>query len=441
MSALTRRKPVWKILAVPLAVMALVVASTWLYVRSIAAQRSIRMRQLVEQLHMEALARDGSRPPVHGETLPGNAWTDYSLAFADMGTLPANWSSPPRKAISDFYFKDPKADVAVVRTAIQDHEIAFKQLRQGARRALGNYPCAWGQGMAHPQVGYRISQEIELLGRLAASRARLLAVDGHYREAVLGLLDLFQFARDLCSNSTDRIADESSQVWSIAEIELKELVFTREFPRQDLSLLDEELEQLDRHLPMAAPVLLNDTLCIGFQLLKPDSEREDTLQVGLGKYWRYLYSRRLADAVAFEQIVSSVRRAAAGLDGSMTEFEAAKTAALSEAFRGSHPLILRSWLNLIHLSHRIRYARTFLRLLRIAIHYRSTGEVLDLEDPFGVRMLHSISGTKFKVWSVGPDGVDNGGDNAGRDWSRSPPTAIPGQKAREPRDIVLEVEQ
>ena len=50
-----------------------------------------------------------------------------------------------------------------------------------------------------------------------------------------------------------------------------------------------------------------------------------------------------------------------------------------------------------------------LRLLRLATRYRRTGELLDLGDPFDAKLKSAKSGDGMKLWSVGADGVDNGG--------------------------------
>jgi len=66
-------------------------------------------------------------------------------------------------------------------------------------------------------------------------------------------------------------------------------------------------------------------------------------------------------------------------------------------------------------------------LLRSVAAYRATGELPVLEDPYGDKLLSSISGTHLKLWSVGSDGIDDGG--AG-EWIYS-----------RGKDIVIEVER
>src|SRR5262249_23615525 len=74
-----------------------------------------------------------------------------------------------------------------------------------------------------------------------------------------------------------------------------------------------------------------------------------------------------------------------------------------------------------------RECRAKLRLLRVAAHFRATGEVPDLDDPYGTKILSSRNGTHLKLWSVGADGIDDGGSG---EWRPS-----------KGKDIILEIER
>jgi hypothetical protein len=74
-----------------------------------------------------------------------------------------------------------------------------------------------------------------------------------------------------------------------------------------------------------------------------------------------------------------------------------------------------------------RSCRARLRLLQAAAHYRATGEVLPLEDPYGDRINTSNAPARLKLWSVGGDGVDDSGTGV---WD-----------PRKGKDIVLEVDR
>jgi hypothetical protein len=62
----------------------------------------------------------------------------------------------------------------------------------------------------------------------------------------------------------------------------------------------------------------------------------------------------------------------------------------------------------------------------MAAHYLATGAFVELKDPFGASLRHSDPGLPLKIWSVGRDGVDQGGLG---DWSS------------ESRDLVLELDR
>jgi hypothetical protein len=52
-------------------------------------------------------------------------------------------------------------------------------------------------------------------------------------------------------------------------------------------------------------------------------------------------------------------------------------------------------------------------LLRIAAHFRRTGEPLDLADPFGDRLRSRASDTHLRAWSHGADDGDNSEGGSG----------------------------
>jgi hypothetical protein len=208
-------------------------------------------------------------------------------------------------------------------------------------------------------------------------------------------------------------------------------------PRLDLTEADEALERLDHDYPKSGPILLNNALAIGFELLKPEEKRSWELQVPLYRYWRYAYSRPIADADAFELILAGVRRVAPRRDGPAKQDKGI----LAEPFIPNRPIIDLNG-HFLFSGWGTRYQLTILRLLRTAVHYRATGALLELDDPFGDRLHQEINGSDLKVWSVGVDGIDHHGDDAGRDWSSKRPTPIPGRiPPREARDIVLIVEK
>jgi len=430
MDVKSRRGRARKVLGILFLVVFIVVGSTWLWISSIAADRAAQMEQQVRQLHREALARDDTRPPLHGEALTGNSWSDYSAAISE-GEKLRRWE----RLLEDCYYYGPSnSSIREYQALIEAHGIIADHLCRGARKEHVGYPFAWEQGKVMRIPTWDTIQPTVLF---AVCRARELATKGRSQEAMLALLDLLQLARDLSSNSVDRCTEAASAVWNRSTLELKELLFSGQFARFDLSTLDDSLEQLDRHFPLAAPILWNNTLALGFELLKPEEERVDNLRVGLREYWRYAWSRKIADAEAFDEMLSAVRQVTPKQDGPVNESRIKP----SWEIKPSHPLIFRAWDDLFRAASGFRYERTLLRLLRVAVHYRRTGEVLELEDPYGDKLRHEINGSDITVWSIGSDLVDNGGDDGGRDWLRIYPRPVQGRAYRVARDIVLTVER
>jgi hypothetical protein len=427
------RRRIWKILGILLAVGLVLLGSMASWIRSIADRKEARLKEQVHQLHAETLARVDARPALYGETVPGNAWPGYSAALDE-----ARKMRTVENLIRDVWGDSPKADRTQAEQVVALHGVLFDHLREGARRDSGALPLTWEEGWSLKTPNL---YDAELLARFVTIAARTQAQRGNPAEAVLKILDLLQFARDLAANSTSKCAERSSILWSIATLELQELAFSNEYPRSDLSGLDEALERLDHHLPASGPILLNETLRVGFELLKSEARRDEEFLLGFREYWRYGCSRRIADTDGFDRLLTYARKDAPLQDGPLAELRAIR----AELILPYHPLYDRAnsagiyrWMG------GMRGQRTTLRLLRVAVHYRATGEILDLGDPYGDKLHHSIIGSDLRVWSVGPDGIDHGGDIGDYDWSRRRPTPVPGQPFkpwRVSRDLVLQVER
>ncbi len=61
-------------------------------------------------------------------------------------------------------------------------------------------------------------------------------------------------------------------------------------------------------------------------------------------------------------------------------------------------------------THHSRKLRIRLRLLRAAAAYRTTGAIPEIDDPYGSWIQSSQNESGARIWSVGTDGTDNGGD-------------------------------
>jgi hypothetical protein len=410
----------WKILGLTAAILILTIVGTLFWINSVAERRMARMEAQVKALHDETLARDTSRPP-RGEALPGNAWDDYEKAFADLDT-----NKKGVRHLDEFVGRDPKADRAKTLTVIAAHAAALDHLRRGVRRERAEYPYQWEQGGSMKLPSLLTSQR---LANLAAARSRFLVEEGHAREAVELLLDTCQFARDEGANAPLVSEMIALAIYGIAFEELRDIFLSGKLSREDLLAVDRGLEAADRSFPKAGHSLLNESLSIGYALLQPAgvaSIRNFALEgelKGSLSLWRYGFSDRLVAADAFDQSLAAMRRLATLEDKPWTE--AKKVAGeLNQEVQGCVNPILKITMSGLSGGSLPRERKAQLRILRTAVRYRATGELLDLEDPFATKLSHAEKDVTLKLWSVGKDGNDDGGS---------------GEWKPQGKDIVLEI--
>jgi hypothetical protein len=432
----SRRVRVWKIISTALVFFALIGGVVTYWIESIATRRRAEMERFVRELHAETLARAGSRPVLRGEAVPGNAWEDYSRALATIEILRRG---SDESAIQTFWREFPEADPIKVRALVGSHATIFDDLSRGAQRTFHVAPDRWEEGLARRNPYFTYTCEV--LAQFAACRARLLARDGKTLEAIRIMLDLLQFGRDMASNAERQIGAVSEAVCTISLLELRDLFFSNGLSREDLLGFEKEMESVDRHFPSVAPILTNAALSLGFELLKSEDARISDVQVPLRLYWRYAFSRRIADAEAYRRVIALAKKGTAVQGQSRTEAIEFMHRLRNEASILAHPLMERGWEIGLEVDATTRCTLARLRLLRVAVHYRATGEILELEDPEGKLLLHSMNGTRLRVWSVWKNGVDDQGDDAGVGWLKRWPFMGQGKPIPYPRDIVLEVQR
>ena len=415
-----RRSRAWKILVGLIISVAAAAVGVALWIASVAAHRWEAMEQSIRRLEYEILARPGDRPVLTGIAEPGNAWEDYAkaldvpLAHGDLlrNFLQGRSGSP--------------ADQAILKTVLSDPAGILGDLHRGAHRAVAKQLPRERQDW--------IEESLLDLALLAASRSKALAEEGKGREASETLLDLAQFSRDTGVDVPSIECGASPRICDMALGGLLELDLGGKLTREDRLAVAEALGRLDSS--WSDRVLLEDVdvVQIGRGLLQSwhlYAEVHSTMTKTGGEAsfwigWRYGFSDRLIAADAFEQLLEASKGMSAARRSPRPECLKAASEALSALMESRNPYLSANCYRFLH-GVGSAQERARIRLLRVALHYRATGEILDLEDPFGGRLRHEVQGSRFKVWSVGPDGVDHGGIGG---WSS--PSAL---------DIVLEVER
>lgn len=407
---------VWRVVGI--LVISLLVAFLLVYLWiSVVGQRRFReMGADVDQMLAEARARDASRPVLHGTAVAGNSWTDYEPALKETRSMRAD-----REALGLFIERKPKADRARVEGILAAHPSPIEQLRKGAVRATGQYPYRWEDGFVAGGPGFIDAQ---VLAQLAVIRSRLLVEEGKLREAVELLLDCCQFARDLGHNATLISGMLSMAHYGLAFDELRGILETAAPAKEDLLDLERALEAVDRSFPSMEFDYFNEAMATGCALRKEDLQGIEGMVLLRG----FEGPRRLLFADAFDTHRHFMRLSGATESKPWSEALRLQAEMDRELEKLWNPLSRLLTPGLIGSGRAARERRAQLRLLRVAAHYRATGELLSLDDPLGVRLNSTLTGTRLKIWSVGRDGADDGGTG---DWK---PTTVKS-------DIVLEVDR
>lgn len=428
-----RRLPLWKLAAILLVGLAALAGVVLLWIDSVGARRRAEMEGQVRRLHAEVRARSGLRPPIRGEAIPGSAWDDYELAISGVDAAiqraGTQWWTYPRLR---------EADQSKLDAFMRSQASVLDPLTRGARRTDGNYPYAWEDGL-HPRTPD--FDGCTPVAHFAVRRAELLAKEGRVLEASQLMMDVLQFSRDLDRNSIASAQRSADAVSGIPLPHLKEFLCEGKFKPGELSTLARELDLIDRFMSENQSASTNSVLSLGFELLKPEQERGQSLQIPRREYARYLFSKRIGEAEGFERVLNGVRKADSVRFTSWNQIESFMILLSADVGIPHHPLVQRTWVTPFWTMQSNRGLRARLRLLRMAAHFRATGEVLDLDDPFGDKMKTRMEGRRLKAWTVWLDGKDDQGDEGDGGWLDGRPMPIRGKPPRPVLDIVVEVER
>jgi len=301
---------------------------------------------------------------------PGNAWDDYVKA----NPLPIIGYK-----ISPFLERRKGADRAEVESLVTRHAPSINLISSGARRREATVPRRnYGAGEADA---------------LCIAQARFLTEAGKTSEALELLTDVCGYGWDLAQHGSSGLNVMRHAFW-----EMRDIVQSREIAEADLLKLDRRLQKLDERFPDATEDLRNDLLELGRLLLLEDQNNE-TYHHREGRTrrsWRYLFSSRLQAASTFSTADQLVYRALEARKLPFREEQAVVQAIYREQEASKEPLLGN--LYSIPGYQTIRWTRADLRLLRAAVHYRVTGETLELDSPFGGKIQFQFTDGTLLAW-------------------------------------------
>lgn len=379
-------------------VLLLLGAGLWLEIRITANRAWAAMEKQTREMITEARARPGGRPVLRGTAESGNAWTDYLLALRDMEGIK---SEIPR--LSDYLRRSADAGLPETVKWMEKQLGTLDHLLRGARRAEGSYPYEWERGGQALSPNWYLSAG---LTNLARQRARMLLKAGRPGESADLLLATLQFAGDCRRNATILPDVTGLSMMGEALRELRALMASGRCSPEGLAEIARQLEILDGSWADSRNTSRNEMLTTTIDLLAKIPGTTFIEEATTLDWIRFGFSYRLmaADAAARN----------AWCAGKFIEMEplawqeclVRRWVFEDERKEWRNPLAPYGFECSIFSN---REKRAQLRLVRVEAHYRATGKILDLKDPFGDRLRLEVKDGKTKVWSLGLDGIDEGG--------------------------------
>lgn len=399
----------------------LVAVSIGILIRVTADAAWNAMEERIQVMMAEARARPTARPALRGLPEPGNAWTDYEAGLQVMAGIRSEIPT-----IAKFAFRRPDEDRAAIEKLLASHGKAIEHLRRGAGRAEYSFSYTWERGH---EVDDPPTYSGQGLAQFAQARARVLAEQGRPGEGAALLMDVIQFGGDYRRNGTMLTHYMGTSMVGQALDQLRDLFAGGSLTAGDLASLERELEAADNSWADFRVVLSNDALQAACAFRADPRTTWGTEPASDWEAFRFGFSRRLMAADAVIHIGRFMERYVRLESLPWSEWLMAHLELEKEIESAPNPLVSKCHISVPASSTSQRHRRVQLRLLRAALHYRTSGEIPELEDPFGTRLRHSSSGDKLRIWSLGRDGVDQQGEGT---WAESP------QQARGP-DVVLEI--
>jgi len=404
-----RRNRALRILGGLISALLLFIGASWIWLRLVEGRKWTEMERRVAELSAEALPANPDRRPLAGEPVPGDAWRDYEEALDPLSidTQQGYWRDLVKK-VDDYVRTRDETLKAEALTILKDFSSAMEALRRGARRASARGPL--------PSVD---STAVSLLSDMLRNQACVVAA-ATPDEATDLLLDLLQFGVDLDSAGISGGRDACTQ----AVNGLSKILTT--IPPVRRAEVERALHRVEKSLSPARKYRC-EMRYIGRELLqKPLKATVFSVFVGTSREaaksdWKYGFSSRhvaadlfawldrwMSQVVAWEDLPYAEAKARA--DDQEKEIKACPNRMAATV--GGWGLLETSWKwNSRDLAARIHILRT------------ACGAE-GLKDPYGDFIKSVRRGDELRIWSVGPDGKDDGGQGG---WS-------PGSS-----DIVLEV--
>lgn len=417
MNAAPRRMSTRRILGFLLAISLIVALATYYWLSSAIDRRWAAMERRVAELVETSRSASSARPALRGPALPGNAWEHYEPALAGFRRV---YDSTPGLSplISEVLSGKPKgplskenyAKLTAVLDALQPD---FGNVVRGSSCAEGQYPWDWGRMIPDISLSGPVISQAHFFLSVGLVEARRRVEMGDPAGALELLLAFMAFGRDVGDNGLSVHLAVGCAMIRTAGDEVQAMLLARKFDREQLLALERSLNILDRDFLRYGPALRNEQIAFGNLFLRGLTLKEKIFMDGLDPRtiqtgWRYGYSNKALQADAFFRFDEWCGRLS-GIDSlPFPELLVLQDEIAKEGEASPNPWAVVLWRFVRGFTY-LRECHARLRLLRSAALYRAGGELPALSDPCGTVLLSSRVGGKVRIWSVGRDGVDDGG--------------------------------
>jgi hypothetical protein len=395
--------PRWAVKLAVVGVLFLVGMGSCVWFSQHVDQRWSQAQRQAKTMLEELPSFDGQRPVLWGDSEGGNAWDDYAVAVEGVKTL-----TDKDLLESRAYREKGEAHTKVV-LAVGDQIKSINAVRKGAHRSAATWDYKWENG---GDMDVPFWNQIHDLVEVEKAYIWMQLDVGETRKAVEAQLDALQLARDGYAGGTSTQAYYALQWLQRLSEGVFECIVCDKMKPGDLDLLDRGLQRFEASWPPLQDLVTREGICAVTELVR------NPAYAGVGS-WRHGFSGRLTTAEAIDLVERALRDSAGcddqpwpEVDNRQAEIEARADAAANAHFTATFSSlrfdVVRNW----------RKRRAQYRLLRVAAHYRATGEVLALPDPLGTTLQTKLTGRTLKVWSAGPgDQADDAAKEPDKDYT------------------------
>lgn len=365
-------------------------------VPSKADERWREMLAWAERTERDWVQRDFGRDPLGGEAVEGAAFPHYQKAVeraAELGAADAG-------LLRDLRLQ-PGAVAAAERTAFAERwKPALEELVAGARSRDARPPIRWQQGFLVSPFPLLPARN---LVNAAVVEARRQCAAGEHEEAVELLLDVATFCCDLQGSPTIVEQMVASSLLGIVVVDGCDEDLLRQLGRAQLERLCKAFAAVDARSPIAfdgrgEALLLAHTLQKSAIGQTPPTEGDTELEAGIRHGW----SRRWAAADAVLLLAEVCDDLQKGCDLPWSEREALVTAERERIQRDQSKLLVGWSDSILGAERTLRHVHAHVRLLRMALEFRTTGTAGPLRDPLGDGPLaQEPRDAGLRVWSAG----------------------------------------